>query len=355
MREKQGRTNSVPAGAARPAAPVLDRRGGLSRRGRLRRLQARPALSGFARPVSMGEKRRRQAERHPDHPRHDPGRPSGLLRVRRRLDAEPGRHRRPGRSLRAGGHGDAADAPGPLHDHDRHVPDLPRRPGQRQHGPRRRPDDARRGASPPGATRPAPSSPPSSSTAAGASSRASTHYDDQFDLKKYKHLDLGEVQRPGNEVVDAALAWLDGAKAKPFFAWVHLYDPHMPYAPPEPYASAYARRGPYGLYDGEIAFMDEQIGRLTDWLARNGLDKSTVDRSRRRPRRGAGEPRRRHARLLRLRLCHARPSPGCRCRSPPCRESGWPPRSARPTSSRPYSISSARPGPPPSRADRSWG
>jgi arylsulfatase A-like enzyme/tetratricopeptide (TPR) repeat protein len=102
------------------------------------------------------------------------------------------------------------------------------------------------------------------------------HYDDQFDLKKYKHLDLGEVQRPGNEVVDAALAWLETEKSKPFFAWVHLYDPHVPYAPPEPYASAYARRGPAGPYDGEIAFMDEQVGRLTDWLARNGLDKSTI-------------------------------------------------------------------------------
>src|SRR5512140_2850804 len=102
------------------------------------------------------------------------------------------------------------------------------------------------------------------------------HYDDQFDLKKYKHLDLGEVQRPGNQVVDAALAWLEGAKAKPFFAWVHLYDPHVPYAPPEPYASTYARRGPYGLYDGEVAFMDEQVGRLIGWLAQNGLDKSTV-------------------------------------------------------------------------------
>ena len=102
------------------------------------------------------------------------------------------------------------------------------------------------------------------------------HYDDQFDLKKYKHLDLGEVQRPGNEVVDAALAWLETEKSKPFFAWVHLYDPHVPYAPPEPYASAYGRRGPAGPYDGEIAFMDEQVGRLTGWLARNGLDKSTV-------------------------------------------------------------------------------
>jgi arylsulfatase A-like enzyme/tetratricopeptide (TPR) repeat protein len=102
------------------------------------------------------------------------------------------------------------------------------------------------------------------------------HYDDQFDLKKYKHLDLGEVQRPGNEVVDAALAWLEAAKSKPFFAWVHLYDPHVPYAPPEPYASAYSRRGPAGPYDGEIAFMDEQVGRLTEWLTRNGLDRSTI-------------------------------------------------------------------------------
>lgn len=102
------------------------------------------------------------------------------------------------------------------------------------------------------------------------------HYDDQFDLKKYKHLDLGEVQRPGNEVVDAALAWLESAKSKPFFAWVHLYDPHVPYAPPEPYASEYGRGGPSGAYDGEIAFMDAQIGRLTGWLSRNGLDRSTV-------------------------------------------------------------------------------
>jgi arylsulfatase A-like enzyme/tetratricopeptide (TPR) repeat protein len=102
------------------------------------------------------------------------------------------------------------------------------------------------------------------------------HYDDQFDLKKYKHLDLGEVQRPGNEVMDAALAWLEAEKAGPFFAWIHLYDPHVPYAPPEPYASEYAHRGPYGAYDGEIAFMDEQIGRLVDWLSRNGLDKSTI-------------------------------------------------------------------------------
>jgi arylsulfatase A-like enzyme/thioredoxin-like negative regulator of GroEL len=102
------------------------------------------------------------------------------------------------------------------------------------------------------------------------------HYDDQFDLKKYKHLDLGEVQRPGNEVTDAALAWLEGQKANPFFAWIHLYDPHVPYAPPEPFASEYGRRGPAGLYDGEIAFMDTQIGRVMAWLEANGLAGKTL-------------------------------------------------------------------------------
>jgi arylsulfatase A-like enzyme len=73
------------------------------------------------------------------------------------------------------------------------------------------------------------------------------HYDDNFDLKKFKKLDLGLVQRPGNEVVDAALTWLDGEKDKPFFAWLHLYDPHTPYAPPEPFLSEYGPKGISGL------------------------------------------------------------------------------------------------------------
>lgn len=101
-------------------------------------------------------------------------------------------------------------------------------------------------------------------------------YDDQFDLQKYRHIDLGAVQRPGKEVTDAALAWLDGEKANPFFAWIHLYDPHAPYEPPEPYSSEYSGRGIVGLYDGEIASMDEQIGRCTVWLEKNGLSKNTI-------------------------------------------------------------------------------
>jgi arylsulfatase A-like enzyme/tetratricopeptide (TPR) repeat protein len=102
-----------------------------------------------------------------------------------------------------------------------------------------------------------------------------SHYDDQFDLRKYKQLDLGLVQRPGNQVMDAALTWLEGEKEKPFFAWIHLYDPHVPYEPPEPYLSRYRTR-PKGLYDGEIAFTDEQVGRCLTWLQKNGLDRKTI-------------------------------------------------------------------------------
>lgn len=102
------------------------------------------------------------------------------------------------------------------------------------------------------------------------------NYDDNFDLTKFKKLDLGLVQRPGNEVVDAALTWLDDQKDKPFFAWLHLYDPHLPYAPPEPYRSEYASNKRVGLYDAEIAFMDSQIGRCVEWLKKNGLTERTI-------------------------------------------------------------------------------
>lgn len=77
-----------------------------------------------------------------------------------------------------------------------------------------------------------------------------------------------ESERPASEVTRAALAWLDqrGSK-KPFFLFVHYYDPHAPYAPPEPFASRF-REDPYG---GEIASVDEGVGRLLDRLKRRKL------------------------------------------------------------------------------------
>ena len=101
-------------------------------------------------------------------------------------------------------------------------------------------------------------------------------YDDAFDLGKYKHLDLGSVQRPGNLVMDAALGWMESHKQAPFFAWIHLYDAHVPYEPPEPLRSEFGGRGLEGLYDGEIAFADEQVGRCLSWLKANGLEERTL-------------------------------------------------------------------------------
>ena len=98
-------------------------------------------------------------------------------------------------------------------------------------------------------------------------------YDDRFDLSRFKVLALGTVQRPGGEVVDAALEWLETVRERRFFAWVHLYDPHTPYEPPEPHLSRY----PGQPYLGEIAYTDEQVGRLLSWLRRTSLlDRTAV-------------------------------------------------------------------------------
>ncbi len=69
-------------------------------------------------------------------------------------------------------------------------------------------------------------------------------------------------ERSGEHTMDRVLHWLDAALVPatdqaPFFLWVHLFDPHQPYAPPE----ADAKASPT-LYDGEIANADRQVGRL---------------------------------------------------------------------------------------------
>ncbi len=99
------------------------------------------------------------------------------------------------------------------------------------------------------------------------------YYYDKFDLGKFEKISLDSVQRPANEVVDEALKWLESNKGKKFFSWVHLYDPHTPYQPPEPFKSSYAKNP----YAGEIAFADSQLARLWSWLEGAGLaDKSIV-------------------------------------------------------------------------------
>ncbi len=101
-------------------------------------------------------------------------------------------------------------------------------------------------------------------------------YDDDFEMAPDQKLDLAGVQRPGDRVVDIGLEWLEQSDERPFFAWLHFYDPHKPYDPPEPYRSRFEGSGKSGLYDGEIAFTDSQVGRLLDWLDERGLAENTI-------------------------------------------------------------------------------
>jgi len=101
------------------------------------------------------------------------------------------------------------------------------------------------------------------------------YYYDNFDLAKYKTISLDSVQRQGGEVIKAFFDWFEGNGQKKFFSWIHLYDPHSPYEPPEPYKTRYGDR-PWGLYDGEIAYVDSLIGQIVEELEKKGLLEKTL-------------------------------------------------------------------------------
>ena len=93
---------------------------------------------------------------------------------------------------------------------------------------------------------------------------------DNFDFEKFDNApSMDYIQRPGAEVVDRALAWIAEDRDRPFFAFVHLYDPHTPYQAPEPYRSRFPATM-HGAYDAEVAATDAQVGRLLDALATSG-------------------------------------------------------------------------------------
>ena len=107
-------------------------------------------------------------------------------------------------------------------------------------------------------------------------------YVDDFDLDSMAGANLGSVQRPGPETIAHALEWLDETASSddrvdddagdasgqpPFFLWLHLFDPHDPYEPPEPFRSEYEGRP----YDGEVAYTDSLIGDFRSALEQLGL------------------------------------------------------------------------------------
>jgi choline-sulfatase len=81
---------------------------------------------------------------------------------------------------------------------------------------------------------------------------------------------LPALQRDGAESEAIAEQWLDEQKSSRVFLFLHLYEPHTPYAPPAEYAD-------YSPYDGEIAYADEIVGRLIRYLKSHQLyDRSTI-------------------------------------------------------------------------------
>jgi tetratricopeptide (TPR) repeat protein len=97
-------------------------------------------------------------------------------------------------------------------------------------------------------------------------SRGFDFYDDAVEPAEGK-LALGRVQRPGGDTEASLEAWMKSLPAGKVFAFLHLYEPHTPYEPPEPFKTRYAS----APYDGEIAAADAIVGRFLAFLKERGL------------------------------------------------------------------------------------
>jgi arylsulfatase A-like enzyme/Tfp pilus assembly protein PilF len=96
-------------------------------------------------------------------------------------------------------------------------------------------------------------------------------YDDAF-AESHAPAPFALPERAGADTVAAARRWLDQA-GTPYFCWVHLYDPHAPYQPPEPFASRFPADG----YRGEVAAADAALGALvSDLLAQGKAGRTLV-------------------------------------------------------------------------------
>jgi arylsulfatase A-like enzyme/Tfp pilus assembly protein PilF len=94
-------------------------------------------------------------------------------------------------------------------------------------------------------------------------------YDDNYGTQG--PLELTFVERKAEVVVDKALAWLKNQK-NPWFLWIHCYDPHQPYNPPEPFKTQYKDHP----YDGEVAYVDSALARLFSDLKEKKLEENTL-------------------------------------------------------------------------------
>jgi arylsulfatase A-like enzyme/Tfp pilus assembly protein PilF len=92
-------------------------------------------------------------------------------------------------------------------------------------------------------------------------------YFDDFDRSS------GASERRGGEVIGEALAWMDSVRDRRFFAWIHLFDPHVPYDPPSELRRSEDLQD---LYQGEVEYVDRLVGELAQWLEENALSRDTI-------------------------------------------------------------------------------
>lgn len=97
-------------------------------------------------------------------------------------------------------------------------------------------------------------------------------YDDLDEESVSRHADVLEAERRGEDVNEAVARWIQTREPGPWFAWVHYFDPHAPYAPPEDSPFALSGEG----YDREISYMDACFGQLMDFFGEAGMLENTV-------------------------------------------------------------------------------
>jgi choline-sulfatase len=97
-------------------------------------------------------------------------------------------------------------------------------------------------------------------------------YDDQMPRPGNSRDFLEDPERRAGDTIDRALRWLDAQTGKPYFLWVHLYDPHLPYQPPSSFEERYKERP----YDGEIAYADRELGRLFEAVRKKSPADKTI-------------------------------------------------------------------------------
>jgi arylsulfatase A-like enzyme/Flp pilus assembly protein TadD len=94
-------------------------------------------------------------------------------------------------------------------------------------------------------------------------------YDDSYGTKS--PLEFFYVERRAEDVITPAVEWLGNQDDK-WFCWVHVFDPHQPYLPPKSYSDKYQD----DPYSGEVAYVDDQLGRLFDFLEEEGFLETTA-------------------------------------------------------------------------------